>query len=330
MSMIRQILFGAESLGAELQDLLEEVQLSEAGLADTEQKLSWQKGIKVWEAVLAKTADPDFGLHIGQQVTTSMAGLVGHIMERSRNLFDAAQALEKFQPLANEMFVVRCRMESRHLIVNIQPVDLWKINSPETARQAVMLSFASVLHIIRLLTGKTIKPERVEFSSAPPENQEEYKAFFNAELKYFQQQDRLFFREQDALSPVIGYHQEILDTLTGIASGKLREHQEGAEVSVAIEKWISESRQQGYPQIGEVADGMHMSVRTLQRRLREEGTGFQQIVERCHQQSGISLLKNTSLSVNEIALMLGYADAHAFRRAFKRWTGKNPLEFRKS
>ena len=330
MSMMRQILFGAESLGADLQALLKEAQLSESALADSERKLSWQEGIKVWELVMAKTADKDFGLHIGQHVTTSMAGLVGHMMERSKNLLDAALILEKYLPLANEMFEVRCKMENKQLVVNIQPIALWKIQSPETARQAVMLSFSSILHIIRLLTGKPIKPERVELSAGPPENLEAYKAIFNTELRFSRQEDRLLFKESDVLTPIIGYHQEILDVLEEIAEGKLVEQQSGLEVGHSVEKWISRNWQNGFPQIGEAAEALHMSVRTLQRRLKEEGTSFQQIVEECHRQMGISLLKNTSLGVNEISLMLGYADARAFRRAFKRWTGKNPLEMRKA
>lgn len=328
MSMIRQILFGAEGLGADLQELLKEAQLSESCIADTERKLSWQEGIKVWELVIARTADKDFGLHIGQHVTASMAGLVGHMMERSKNLFDAAQVLEKYLPLANEMFEVRCRMEKKQLVVNIQPIALWKINSPETARQAMMLSFSSILHIIRLLTGKSIQPERVEFSTFPPENLEKYKAVFKSELRFNQQEDRLLFKESDALTPIIGYNQEILTALTEMAEGKLLEQQAELRVGPSVEKWISRNWQKGYPQIAEVAEALHMSVRTLQRRLQEEGTSFQQVLEECHQQIGTSLLKNTLLPVSEIALMLGYADAHAFRRAFKRWTGKNPLEFR--
>lgn len=329
MSMIRQILFGAESLGTDLQELLKEARLSDKELTETERKISWQEGIQVWEAVLAKTADPDFGLHIGQHVTTSMAGLVGHIMERSKNLFDAAQALEKYLPLANEMFVVRCQMENKALVVRIQPIELWKIHSPETACQAVMLSFTSILHIIRLLTGKPIKPARVDFSSSPPKNLEEYTAVFKSELRFNQVENRLFFKESDALTPIIGYNQEILNALTEIAEGKLLEQGSEVEVRQSVENWISRNWQIGYPQIGKVAEALLMSVRTLQRRLKEEGTSFQQIVEECHQQIGTSLLKHTSLPVNEISLMLGYADAHAFRRAFKRWTGKNPLEIRK-
>lgn len=329
MSMIRQILFGAAGRGADLQELLKEVGLTEADLANSGFKLPWQEGIKVWEAVLVVSGDPAFGLHIGQSVTTSMAGLAGHMMERCKNLFESSQILEKYLPLANEMFVFRSGMEGRHLVVNIQPIDIWKIHSPETARQAVDMSFSSILHIIRLLSGRSLKPERVDFSANPPEEMGEYQAVFQTELKFKQSENRMLFKESDALSPVIGYNQEILETLQEIASGKMLAFEREQEVRVAAEKWIAENWQKGFPQVGELAEVLHMSVRSLQRRLKEEGTSFHRIVEEVHEQIALSLLRRKGFTVSEVAFMLGYADAHAFRRAFRRWTGKSPREARK-
>lgn len=327
--MIRQLLFGAQGLGANLQDLLKEVQLSEAALAASEHTLPWQEGINVWQAVLAATGDKAVGLHIGQNVTTSMAGLVGHMMERSKNLLDASKVLEKYLPLANQMFMVRSRLENRQLVLCIQPIELWKVHSPETARQAVDMSFASILHIVRLLTGRTILPERVDFSSEAPENIADYKAVFPVELRFGQKEDRMLFREQDVLTPVIGYNQEILDSLLSIAAGKLQELDKEAATGAAVEKWVAENWQKGFPQIREAAEALHISVRSLQRRLQEEGTSFQRIVESSHKQLASSMLQKTRLPVSEIALLLGYANAHAFRRAFRRWTGSKPLEIRK-
>lgn len=330
MSMIRQLLFGAESMGASLNDLLPAVQLSEADLADSERRLPWKEGLRIWEAVLAATGDKAFGLHIGKNVTTSMAGLVGHMMERSKNLIEASRVLEHYLALAYEMFEVRSLMEGQKLVLSIQPIEVWRTHSPETARQAVDMSFASILHIVRLLTGRSFLPERVDFTSAPPKNIEEYKVIFGPELRFLQKENRMVFRESDGLAPVIGYNQEILNSLQQIAAAKLQELFKEPEMHVSVEKWIAEHWKKGFPQIGEVAKALHVSVRTLQRRLREEGTSFHRIVETSHQQLAQSLLQKTSLPVAEIAFMLGYADPQAFRKAFRRWTGTTPLEVRKS
>lgn len=329
VAMIRQIVFGAHNMGLDLQEILDDVGLSESDLANSNAKLHWQQGIKVWQKVLSATADQDFGLKVGQYVTTSMAGLVGHIMERSKNLFDASQVLQEYLALANEMFIFHSELKNRHLVIFIHPIDIWKINSPETAHQAVIMSFSSVIHIVRLLTGQHIKPQRVDFSFPQPENIEAFRALFQSELRFNQRQDRMFFKESDAFTPVIGYNQEILDTLLGLASQKLKELKQQPSTRSIVEKWVFKNWQKGFPHISRVSEDLHMSVRTLQRRLNQEKTTFHQIVESCHEQIAMPLVKNTSLPIGDIANMLGYSDSHAFRQAFKRWTAKNPLEIRK-
>ena len=328
--MIRQIVFGAASLGANQQQLLKEVGLSTEDLMQSDQKLEWQKGIEVWKVALSATGDPFLGLRIGQQTTTAMSGLVGHIMERSQTLFEAAQVLQNHLKLVNEMFLFRAQIESSYFILTIEPIDLWKLSSPETARQAVDLSFSSILHIARLLTAKAVFPLRVEFTANHPQNIAPYQAVFQTELKFNQAQNRLLFKAQDAMVPIISYNPEILGVLRKIASEKLQELDHCLSQSAAVEKWIAENWQKGLPTIQELAISMNVSIRTLQRRLKEEGASFQGILEKVHQQISLSLLENTGLTVNEIAFKLGYADPHAFRRAFKRWTGKNPLAVRKN
>ena len=85
------------------------------------------------------------------------------------------------------------------------------------------------------------------------------------------------------------------------------------------------SHQQGYyPQLEQVADRLFMSSRTLKRRLQQTGLGFQQLLDEARKRDAIKLLQNTSLTVEQIALRLGYTDPANFSRAFKKWTGDPP------
>jgi len=86
----------------------------------------------------------------------------------------------------------------------------------------------------------------------------------------------------------------------------------------------------GPPTLGAVANALGMRPRTLQRQLGNEGTSFSAVVDTIRQEMAKACLGDRSLSIDEIAFLLGYADTASFRRSFKRWTGKTPQLFRRS
>ena len=97
-----------------------------------------------------------------------------------------------------------------------------------------------------------------------------------------------------------------------------------------VEKLIQEALPSGIPSIDHVGHHVGMSSRTLTRRLSESGSSFRDLIK--NTQEGISkdLLLNTTRSIGEIAYQTGFSEQSAFNRAFKRWTGKSPIEFRKT
>ncbi|NMO23072.1 helix-turn-helix transcriptional regulator, partial [Pyxidicoccus fallax] len=91
---------------------------------------------------------------------------------------------------------------------------------------------------------------------------------------------------------------------------------------------IRASLREGPPQVGEVAQQLHVSLRTLQRRLAEHGTAFQDEVDAVRRELAFQYLKDPHLGVSEVAFLLGYSELSTFDRAFKRWTGLTPRVWR--
>ena len=87
---------------------------------------------------------------------------------------------------------------------------------------------------------------------------------------------------------------------------------------------------QGFPSIDAAADVMHMTKRTLIRKLKEEGTSYQKLKDRVRRDRAIYLLTKHTLSVGEVAEKVGFSDSAVFARAFKSWTGSSPREYRSS
>ena len=83
-----------------------------------------------------------------------------------------------------------------------------------------------------------------------------------------------------------------------------------------------------FPTIEQVAANLNLSVRTLQRRLKEEGLTYKIVLDELRKQFALDYIKNKELSVKEIAYLLDYAEPSSFIRTFKRWTGKSPNVYR--
>ena len=91
---------------------------------------------------------------------------------------------------------------------------------------------------------------------------------------------------------------------------------------------IIEALPTGVPGQNEIADSMHQSLRTFQRRLKDEGYTFRKLVEEIREDLAVSYLKEPGRSIGEVTYLLGYSEPTNFTRSFKRWTGKSPQEYR--
>jgi AraC-like DNA-binding protein len=85
-----------------------------------------------------------------------------------------------------------------------------------------------------------------------------------------------------------------------------------------------------FPSVVDMADALHMSVRTLRRRLKEVGTTYQEFKDQTRCEAASRLLSRPELKVNAVAALLGFDEPSAFHRSFKKWTGATPGEYRQS
>ncbi len=97
----------------------------------------------------------------------------------------------------------------------------------------------------------------------------------------------------------------------------------------AVRKTISESMREGKPQLVRVAEILAVGPRTLQRRLKQYDIDFKELVDETRCRLALTHLRNRTNTLTEIALLLGYSEVSAFNRAFKRWTGATPLDYRR-
>ena len=205
----------------------------------------------------------------------------------------------------------------------------------EAARRGIEISNESsvvaTLTVIRKITGVHIQPVEVSFTHREPRHIGPYEDFFSCRPLFGQKFNRLVFRSEDLDTKSLKADRSI----NSFMLERLREKAEGVEVHA--NKLLNDTRNLirdalpgGIPFAADIGKQMGMSTRTLGRRLSEKGTTYRELVQNTQKQISTELLRNSSESVSEIAFQTGFSEQSAFNRAFKRWTGQSPLEYRNS
>ena len=186
---------------------------------------------------------------------------------------------------------------------------------------------ASFVELGRRGTGENLAPVLVELAR-PAVSRAVLEKYFGCSIKFDAKVDRIAFLRKDLDKLFATYNKDLLDVLAPELDRRL-EHHDASESVTEQTKWVIRRRlTAGRPDIRSVAAELAMSERSLQRRLTGEGVSFQSLVSQIRHQMALEHLTDSSLSLIEVAYLLGYEDQNSFFRVFRQWEDKTPSEWR--
>ncbi len=200
---------------------------------------------------------------------------------------------------------------------------VWRVMEQPPPLLLTDSTFAYVVELGQRGTGRMVYPERVAFQREE-RHRAMYEAYFQCPVEFGANHDLLLFNQETMLQPFSTANPELLALLEPHLETELRDHRvyEGYIDQV---KRLLRSRMAGQPPTTQdVARELHMSTRTLQRQLANEGVQFQQLLEAVRHELAKEHLRASVLELNEIAFLLGYQEASSFHRAFHHWEGLPP------
>lgn len=327
MPIIRNSAMIAAKNKADLQAICGAGGITIDDLENADIKLTLQQNCAITAATVTVSGDANMGLHTGEKTTQTVLGIIGYLMESSENALVALQNLQQYTSAVTRLFTFITEVKNDEAIYYAEPVDIWNDTSPETARQSVDVAFAGALHIIRLLTGKNFHPKKVMYRYDQPKDISEHERIFKCRPVFDQSANCMIFSLKDMQYPVIGYNKELNRIFKNLLDNKIKKGQE-AGFTHRVRNILMLHYQLQFPQLEQVASLLHITPRTLQRKLQEENTSFRMIADSIRQEIACNLLRNHSFSISDIAYKLGYTELSAFQRAFRQWTGKTPGTFR--
>lgn len=329
MPIVRNTVLAAASNAREVAEICADIGISVEDLDVADMRLTLEQSCTNIRSCIRVSGDPLLGLHLGERTSVSALGLAGLMMESSRYAVDVLHCAQAFsQAFTNlQTFQVKPVGDEVHLLS--ETVQVWVDRSPDTAAYVIETSFSSVVHQLGLLTRRSIRPVRVRFRHARPADISEHVRIFRCRPDFGADVNSIVFSAADLQAPIIGHNQPLNDMLKLMYEEQMRKNVHGAAFTAKVKQVMLGNMQVTFPPLEVIAEVLHITPRTLQRKLQQEGTTFRGLTDAVKQELAEALLGNPDLSVADIAYRLGYFEPTSFQRAFRQWTGTTPMEFRK-
>lgn len=180
------------------------------------------------------------------------------------------------------------------------------------------------------LVNRRIPIQWAAFRYDQPPQAGEYPLMFSSDLRFGQPNTAIAFDYKYITLPVVRSPQTLKEFLTLAPENLLVQYKDSNSLAAQIQRRLRELPPADWPGFDEIADDMRTSASTLRRRMEAEGQSYQAIKDHLRRDMAINLLSDSTMSVMDIAAELGFAETSAFHRAFKKWTGANPGEYRRS
>ncbi len=277
-----------------------------------------------WRALEVVSDEPAVGLNLGTETKVERLHPMGIVALSTENFGSAIRYMARYKRLCAPEEILQ-EMDDDEWSIQFR----WTLAVDVEPRLLVEYCFAWLLAIARLGTGTRISPVRVELVQ-PRSYLKTLERYFGCTVVCGAARNAMIFRASDAACPFVTRNAELLDMLAPQFEKELDLYTGTDSFTELVRGAIQEKLTGNRPTIEDIARGLHMSSRTLQRRLQETGSSFQRVLDEARHQMARYYLSNSILELNEAAYLLGYEDANSFTRAFRGWEGMPPGHWREA
>jgi AraC-like DNA-binding protein len=274
---------------------------------------------KLWALATAATGDPCFGLEVAQAWHPTTFHALGYSALASETLREALQRVARYSRVVTTGARIELTEEGGEVMVKFAGTP-----SPEQLVPAsVDAGTASIAILCREARGERIDPVRVKYGHADSACSERLEAFFGCKVEFGTTENGIAFRSAD-LDDHLPTANPVLLRVNDQLLTEYMAHLDRSEIPLQVQAKLVQTLPAGAMTETAMARALNLSQRSLQRKLSERGTTFRQVVDETRKQLAEQYLKDSMLSVSEIAYLLGFAEVSSFSRAFRRWTGQAP------
>ncbi len=284
--------------------------------------------LRLWEEATRLSGDEDFGLHMASWMIAHAEDrfdVMAFAMRSCATLGDQYARMGRYIRLLHKetQLTLEHAGEVARLVHGVEDHHR-ALRQPSEAMLALMLLQG------RRSIGEDFVPREVRFVHPAPARTAEHERVFRAPLRFGCSRDELVLDRALLDRPQVHAEPRLLTLLERQLEALLRDVGRGQSVTGPIRRCVADGLLEGEPTLATVARRLGLSARTLQRRLRDEGTSFADLIADVRHELALQHLRNPEVSIQEAAFLLGYSDVSTFHRAFKRRAGMTPATYRRA
>jgi AraC-like DNA-binding protein len=313
--------------GIDPMELLDEAGIDASHVINADRRVEVGKMQHLWQLATTATEDEAFGLHAAEQLQPATLQGLGLGLLASDTLYDALHRLARFSRVLSSGLDMSLE-EQGEFVDMVYHYDAADLDS-NFVWQGFDFGMGLVLVMCRLTLGEYFSPFSVETARPTPTDPELFESLLGSRVTFEAQRNCIRFVRADIVDRLVTGNAELA-----------RVNDEQVETYLASFLAVSTSRDvvgkivehlpDGPPNQKEIAEALNVSNRTLQRKLKDEGTSFIDLLQDTRLRLAEKYLAQPQRSVVEVAYLLGFSEPSTFSRAFKRWTGQSPMDYRQT
>ncbi len=304
--------------------LVEQAGLRRADLGNPDNRVPYCATLSLIERAAVVLGEASYGLRLGAGQEARDSGMLGFLMLNSPTLFDALGNIARYVRVIGEGEDIEIEHPGPHLILRFRETD----KALRGLRHNSEYIAAIIVRACRDMTKTRVSPLRAEFMHARPESEVDYARYLGCPVKFHADWDALVYDIATMRLPVVGADSALLKVLEQACQRILGPMPKKHDVVRDVRELVIERLAKGTLHFDRIAAELNMSSKTLERRLAEKGTTFSALLEDIRSGLAKRYLSDTDLRLDQIAYLTGYSEPAALVRAFKRWTGTTPMQYK--
>lgn len=320
----RGLLDYLQGRGIDPASLVPEVPMARPEAMAISPEISLTDWVRLLEAASRALNEPDLPVKAGESLQVRHLGALGHVLMNCRNLEDVYRQLARY---------IRLLGQIGQPMLNIQGTQahvLWQWPYPTPAPQSVALfMLAARIRFMRWLTDRHDLVADACFHGPAPGPLDGFTRVFGGRVKFGAPESKLIFPVSYFSIPVVTADEEFRRQAEARAQAQLQQITHEPQLLRQIKSVLILHLASGRVHLRETAQSLHLSARTLQRRLAEMGANYQQVLDEVRAESTRQLLRDPNIPLTQIAFLLGYSDQSTFQTAYRRWFGTSPGQSRR-
>ena len=277
----------------------------------------------LWKLAVKESKDECFSLRLTKFFQPNTYSAVGLAFASSRSVLEGLEHSMRYFRMTTDASIPTLEKNEDRLTLNI---DIPAENEP-VAVEAIEAFMSTLVSLSRVMTSEDFSPLQVCFKHDKAAFTTEFERFFNCPVLFNQPNHKILWSLTEIQQPQMLANPALASTLESWIDEHLHRFSQDL-ISTKVKAYILDNILKGDIELEQIANSLHLGLRTLQRKLKAESKSFNELLDECRHHMAVKLLSEQRVPLIEISYMLGFSDQSGFTRAFRRWTNSSPKQYR--